>query len=112
VVEELQLLDFPEPELQADAIEASVLAMDRFGNITFDLSRQSAQHLLPPNSHWILAGREVPVGVTYSDVPPGSPILLWSSHDLLELACRQGRADRLWQLTGGQRVRLLRSSDG
>lgn len=103
----LRTLDFPGPELRPDRIEASVLLADHFGNVTFDLSRTEGQKALPPGSRWQLAGREVTMHRTYAEVAPGEPLLLWSSHDLLELACRQGRADQLWSLPPGGRAQLF-----
>lgn len=104
--ERLLELDFPAPALDTEAISASVLIVDHFGNVSLDLSQQVGDTRIPLDSCWSLQGRELTMRRTYGEVAPGEPLLLWSSHGLLELACRQARADREWALVPGQRVQL------
>lgn len=101
-------LDDPAAEIGADKVTLSVLDIDRFGNVTFNLSRLEAVNLFTMGSSWSLQDQEVPMRSTYGEVEPGQPLLLWGSHDLLELACREGRGDSRWGLQTGQRVELFR----
>lgn len=101
-------LEFPLPELEPNRIRASVLVIDHFGNVSFDLSQQAGEKLLTPGSRWSVHGRPLSLRRTYGEVAPGEALLLWSSHGMLELACREGRADSLWEMVPGQRVELTR----
>lgn len=99
-------LDFPRPSLSPELVSAWVLVVDHFGNVSFDLSQQAGEKILAPGSVWGLNGRQLRLRRTYAEAEPGESLLLWSSHGMLELACREGRADREWELAPGQRVEL------
>jgi S-adenosylmethionine hydrolase len=106
---EILQLDFPPPELGSDRVGASVLVVDHFGNVTLDLSQQLGEGLFEQGSRWSLEGQELTMAKTYGDLCPGQAMLLWSSHGLLELACREARADQRWKgLVPGARVELQR----
>lgn len=100
--------DFPSAVVAPDRLQASVLAIDTFGNVCLDLSQQSAPATLALGSVWQLQGQPLLMGRTYAQVAPGASLLLWSSHGLLELACREARADQAWSLRVGDRVELTR----
>jgi S-adenosylmethionine hydrolase len=105
-VESWKALEFPSPSLSPQRIEANVLVVDHFGNVTLDLPRRRGEAHLPYGSRWMLQGRQLTMLRTYGETPTQSSLLLWSSHDMLELACRNGRAGAEWKLRPGDRVEL------
>ncbi len=105
--QEMVELDFPAPQFEDARVEASVLSVDHFGNVALDLSHLLGKDRFHADSRWSFAGQELHMRRTYGEAQSGEPLLLWSSHGLLELACREGRADQRWPLKPGQRVELL-----
>lgn len=101
-------LQFPRPTISENEVEATILALDRFGNVTFDLSKQAAESLFTPGTRWFFQHTEIPVRHTYAEVKLGAPVLLWGSQDLLELALRQGHAASYFQLQSGKRCQLFK----
>lgn len=96
-----------EPPLVSDAlIEANVLAVDHFGNVTLDLDRVQGEEYLTLGSRWIWGMQELCLSKTYADVDRGKPLLLWSSDQLLELACCGVPADSTLGVRVGDRVTL------
>lgn len=106
--ETLVRLDFPQPVILENQVEATVLAVDRFGNVTFDLPRRAGEKLFTPGTSWTFQDTEIPVCRTYAEVELGDPVLLWGSQNLLELALRQGHAARRFQLQSGELCRLFK----
>ncbi len=108
VMQALQKLEFPPAKLDANILEASVLAIDHFGNVTLDLALEAEPDLLIPGTFWNLEKTKIPMMRTYADTALGAPLLLWGSQGLLELALRQGSAADHFKLTVGQRVSFRR----
>jgi S-adenosylmethionine hydrolase len=79
---------WPRPSLAPGAGEGQVVYVDRFGNLVTNLP------VAPEAAGGIarLAGQEIPVRRTYSDVEPGSLVALRGSSGLLEIACNRGSA--------------------
>jgi S-adenosylmethionine hydrolase len=79
---------WPEPRLEADGGEGQVIYVDRFGNLVTNLplDPRAAQGVAT------VAGREVPVRRTYSDVAPGALVAVRGSSGLLEIARNRGSA--------------------
>jgi S-adenosylmethionine hydrolase len=89
----------PAPQRRADGwVEGVVLAIDRFGNAVTNLPARGL-HVAA------VGGLELPVVGTYADLPPGGCGALGGSSGLLELACREGRADVVLALGRGTPVR-------
>jgi S-adenosylmethionine hydrolase len=104
----------PEPELGRSQIGATVLAVDRFGNV--------ATNVLP--SHLAGLGADVGdrveialahdryyavVAGTFADAAPGELILYEDSYGLVTLAITRGSAARLTGVAAGDRLRIGRS---
>lgn len=100
-------LEFPAACLTPGRVRASVLVVDHFGNVSFDLPRSVGAAFFHPGSRWRLQGRELVMARTYAEVSHGASLLLWSSHGLLELACRQASAHLEFGLAPGQTVELI-----
>jgi S-adenosylmethionine hydrolase len=89
----------PEPVREADGtIRGEVITVDRFGNAVTNLLGVRGGVI-------VVAGRQVPVCRTYSDVEAGAPVALNGSSGLLEVAVRDGSAGALLGLTRGAVVR-------
>jgi S-adenosylmethionine hydrolase len=92
-----------------DRVRGEVLFADRFGNLVTNVE---AGELEAPPRAWraFAGGREIPVGSTYSDVPPGGLLALVDSFDCWELAERGGSAARSLGLGPGSEVLFRRGS--
>jgi hypothetical protein len=93
-----RILDFvqtplPQPRSQGDRLVATVLAIDKFGNIITNLRRAD----LNPDFRIRVAGRSITrLCATFSDGPPGQFFAVEGSTGYIELALNQGSAaDRL-----------------
>ena len=88
----------PEPHRRADgALVGEVIAVDRFGNAVTNLIGVRGGTVE-------VAGRRIPVGRTYADVPAGALTALCGSSGLIELAVRDGSAAREHGLARGAGV--------
>lgn len=111
-VDDLVLLDLPQPVPVDEGLEIHVVHTDRFGNLVTDLTRRHYEA-------WKQGGAddriEVSVGLsiiarlsrTYADVGPGEPLACFGSTDRLEIAVRNGSAAQQFDVTAGQRLRIL-----
>jgi S-adenosyl-L-methionine hydrolase (adenosine-forming) len=98
----------PEPRESSWGWEGEVLAGDRFGNLLTNL----AGELLAGVSEVEVAGRRVPVGEVYGEVPPGGLLALVNSDGRVEVAVRDGSALDLLGAEPGMAVKLLRKVGG
>lgn len=108
---ELARLPMPEPRvaITAGTVDGEVMAIDHFGNLITNLTRD---HLAPladrPEQLLVqLAGK--PLGAirkAYADAAPGEALALFGSRDTLEIAINQGHAAHRLGATVGSRVRL------
>jgi S-adenosylmethionine hydrolase len=102
-------LALPKPRRAGDAFEGEVLHVDRFGNLTTNLTAAEVS-AIGPKACTVVGGRVLPLVRAYSDVPPGAGLALLGSGDRLEVACNQGRANALLGAGRGALVRLTRAS--
>lgn len=82
----------PEPRRQGNVIEGQVIAVDRFGNCTTNLTEKMLSDL-GPRDQWTASAGDLdlgPVRLTYAEVSPGQPLALIGSGGRLELAIRNG----------------------
>jgi S-adenosylmethionine hydrolase len=104
--EALVRLDIPEPEIGQSRIRATVLAVDRFGNIALNLTRDHLDNasIVPGtkvelvargNRYYAVAAR------TFSDATPGELILYEDSHRNVAVAVTRGSAASLLGMDDG-----------
>ncbi|GAB4222778.1 MAG: hypothetical protein Kow0062_21420 [Acidobacteriota bacterium] len=96
------------PRVTGDALELTVLDVDRFGNVTTNLARHA---LVPPRAGLEprvgLPGRPPgPLALTYAEAEPGATVVLWGSSDRLEIARNRDSAAAALGLAPGDRIRL------
>lgn len=94
--------------------EASVIHVDRFGNLTTNVSALEFETVLAaiegdPTRVVVRVGEAVlPVVNTYSEIPEGEACALIGSSGRLEVAVNQGSAARSLDCRKGSAVRILR----
>ncbi len=97
----------PQPMRRADgAIEGEVLTLDRFGNAITNLLARDARSVQVGRGS---DTRTLPVVRTYSDAAVGDAVALVGSSGFLEIAIRDGSAERILSLRRGDRVAMIRS---
>ncbi|HEY3961872.1 MAG TPA: SAM-dependent chlorinase/fluorinase [Gaiellaceae bacterium] len=104
-------LDLPEPEIAADRVTGTVLAIDRFGNVATNLRRE---HMLgAPGSRVEV---ELPldryyatVAETFADASAGELILYEDSYGMITLAISSGDAASLTGVMIGDVVQIARA---
>lgn len=92
--------------------EASVLHVDRFGNLTTNLTRTQLEEILatvggdPTEIVVVVEGIVLPVVRTYADLPEGEACALVGSSERLEVAVHRGNASRVLGAGKGAPVRI------
>lgn len=105
---QLRALDWPGPAQRGEIWLAHVLHIDRFGNLISDLPGDALE---PPLSGWqVKLGERVstPIRRTFADVALGEPVAYLGSSGLVELALREDSAARVWGVSVGDRLELIR----
>jgi S-adenosylmethionine hydrolase len=107
----LMRIGLPEPEIGRSQISATVLAIDRFGNIATNVRRSDIEALE------VSVGDRVEVRLaldryfatvagTFADASPGELILYEDSYGLVTLAISRGNAARLTGVSPGDELRV------
>jgi hypothetical protein len=102
-------LDVPEPEIGHSRIRATVLAVDRFGNVALNLSRENL------DTASVVPGTRVELGVrgnryyavaarTFADATPGELILYEDSYRNVAVAVTRGSAASLLGVEDGGEI--------
>ena len=96
---------FPAPEPDGEAWVATVLSVDRFGNLVGNVPAERVSE-----GRWraVVRDRRAPLLGTYGEGHPGELLALVDSYGLVELAVRDGSAARDLGLKPGDRFRLER----
>jgi S-adenosylmethionine hydrolase len=107
--EELVRLDVPEPEVGQARIRATVLGVDRFGNIALNLRRDHLEAAaLAPGSRVELVARGsryyAVAARTFADAPPGELILYEDSYRNVAVAISRGSAASLLGVDEGGEI--------
>jgi hypothetical protein len=99
-------LELPAPEPDGDAWLATVLSVDRFGNLVGNVPAERVA-----DGRWdaVIGARRAPLTDTYGDARPGELVALVDSYGLVELAVRDGSAARALGMKAGDRFRLERA---
>ncbi len=104
-------LDLPEPTIADDAISATLLYVDSFGNIALNLDRDDVASL------GIVSGTRVELELageryyavmarTFADARAGDVILYEDSYKNMSLAISRGSAARMLHASPGQDIRI------
>jgi hypothetical protein len=104
-------LEVPEPAIGTARIRATVLSIDRFGNVQLNLTRDHLEEI------GIVPGTRVEIHVafdrffavaarTFADVRPGDVVLYENSYRNIGLALNQGNAAQVFGTKVGSELRL------
>jgi S-adenosyl-L-methionine hydrolase (adenosine-forming) len=107
-------VDLPDPEVGRSQLGATVLSVDRFGNIATNLRRQHVDELGFANGDRVeirltLDRYYALVAGTFADAPPGELIIYEDSYGLITLAISHGDAARLTGVSPGDELRIART---
>jgi S-adenosylmethionine hydrolase len=113
--ETLARLDIPQPDLNGDGAEASVLYIDRYGNVQLNLSREHAEQIeVSPGTRVELECRGeryyAVAARTFADARPGDVILYEDSYRNLALAITGGNAAEMFSVRPGDRISVRRAT--
>jgi S-adenosylmethionine hydrolase len=113
-VDDLVRVDRPEPEIGGSRIQATVLSVDRFGNVALNLTREhaAAAEIEPGVRVELAVGGESYFAVatrTFADAQRGELILFEDSYDSLAIAITGGDAAATLRVRSGDAVRITRS---
>jgi hypothetical protein len=92
--------------------EATVVHVDRFGNLTTNMTQRDFEKLLaqvsgdPTQIVVVVEGMVLPYVRSYSDLPEGEGCALMGSAGRIEVAIHRGSAARVMGATKGSPVRL------
>jgi S-adenosyl-L-methionine hydrolase (adenosine-forming) len=108
---ELVRVNLPEPEVGSTRLVATVLIVDRFGNLALNVSREHLDELSLAPGDWVelqlsLDPYYAQVAETYADAKPGELIVYEDSYGAIAIAVRDGNAARLTGASAGERVRI------
>jgi S-adenosylmethionine hydrolase len=116
---ELVRVDLPEPEVGETKLLATILTVDRFGNLALNLTREHLDALSVQAGDWVelqfaLDAYYARVAETYTDTKPGQLILYEDSYGAIAIAIREGNAARLTAAGPGDqlRIRITAEPDG
>jgi S-adenosylmethionine hydrolase len=91
------------PLARDGSVVGEVVSIDRFGNLITNLDAEWR----PRAAHVLVAGVRVPFGRTYSEALPGHLLALVNSFGVIEVAEREGSAQRRLGLSRGAPVELV-----
>jgi S-adenosylmethionine hydrolase len=109
--EALARLDLPEPEVGMRRIRATVLLVDRFGNVALNLRREhlDAAGVVPGTRVELALGADRYYAVaarTFADAPPGDLILYEDAYRNVAVAVSRGHAQKLLGVRPGSELRI------
>jgi S-adenosylmethionine hydrolase len=104
-------IEVPEPQLGRTQISATVLVIDRFGNVSTNAKREHVDAL------GVVDGDRIEIRLTldryyavlvqtFADAPPGELILFEDSYGFVTLAISRGDAARLTGVAVGDEIRI------
>jgi S-adenosylmethionine hydrolase len=107
-------VDVPDPEVGRSQLGATVLSIDRFGNVATNVRRQHVDELGFASGDRVeirlaLDRYYAIVAGAFTDAPPGELILYEDSYGLVTLAISRGDAARLTGVSPGDELRIART---
>ncbi|MCS6829997.1 MAG: SAM-dependent chlorinase/fluorinase [bacterium] len=112
-----RLQRLPLPRIRVDwlGIRATVVHIDRFGNVITNLTRADYEawrvrwDVKEPAVEVVSGTDLLPICRTYGEVPRGQALALFGSSQRLEVAINGGNAAQVFHLQRGETIRILRS---
>ena len=105
-------LELPRPAMTPQrTVRATVIHVDRFGNLILNVTRPGLEALLGSDARTIavVAGgaRVETMVTTYAEAAAGAPALLYNSSGFLEIAANRSRASEALGLMAGAVVEVV-----
>ncbi len=111
-VDDLVRIELPPPVARDGEIAATVIYIDRFGNVQLNLSRD--QLAAAPGSDLVVSHGEeswrVPFVSAFGDVDPEELLVMEDSYHNISFAVNRGDAARMFQIQVGDEIRFRASS--
>jgi S-adenosylmethionine hydrolase len=103
--------DLPQPEVDASRIRATVLYVDRFGNVQLNLTQEhlEAGGLEPGDEVEVELAHEryfAVIARTFAEARPGDIVLYEDAYGNTSIAINQGNAAQMFGVRTGQQLRL------
>jgi S-adenosylmethionine hydrolase len=113
--DELERLEVPEPQIGTSRVRATVLYIDRYGNVQLNLTSDDLESagIVPGTQVEIQAGWERVYAVaarTFAEVRSGDIVLYEDAYRNVALAINHGNAAQMLRARVGQELRLARAS--
>ena len=113
-VEEPHRLDVPAPEIGRSRLRATVLYVDRYGNVQLNATTDDLERvgMLPGEAVELDVGFEsyfAVVATTFADVRPGDILLYEDAYRNVALAINGGNAAEMLSARSGQEIRISRA---
>ena len=110
-IEDLSVLELPEPRLEQDAVVAHALLVDGYGNVSLDLTHEHVMRLgltLGSRAEVTCGGRGTAATVvqTFADVPAGELLVYEDAWRAVALAVNRGDAAKALGVTRDAEVRI------
>jgi len=105
-----KLFDLPTPMVDGTRITGQVIYIDRFGNLTTNISGELARQVGGRMSNVTTTCNDRnagPMVKAYAFVDPGLPLVVFNSTDMIELAINQGRAAEFFGAEVGSPVVMV-----
>jgi S-adenosylmethionine hydrolase len=115
-VEELVRLDIPRPEVGQTRLRATILYVDRFGNVQLGATREDLETagIVPGTRVEVEAGFDAFYAVaarTFADVRPGDVVLYEDAYENVSIALNGGSAAQVFAARPGREL-MIRRTDG
>jgi S-adenosyl-L-methionine hydrolase (adenosine-forming) len=111
---ELVRLDIPRAEVGQSRLRATVLYVDRFGNVQLNATREDLEQagIVPGTKVEVEAGFDAFFAVaarTFADVRPGDVVLYEDAYENIAIALNGGNAARVFGAQAGRELRIRRA---
>ena len=110
VVNSWQEISFPEPVRRRGTFTGEIIHIDAFGNLVSNIDRESLGEFSKGRPVAIRAGKRTLLGLKkgYWEAKKDEPVALIGSGGFLEIAVREGNAEKVLKVRRGDRVVLRR----
>ncbi|MBX7148285.1 SAM-dependent chlorinase/fluorinase [bacterium] len=102
------VLDLYQNQISKQKVSGRIVYIDKFGNCMTSIPKAAAIALLKKKFTVTVKNKKFSIlHQTYSQVPVGKPVMVFSSHGLLEMARFKANLATLWKLKVGDKVTIV-----
>ena len=112
-IETVKPLHWALPIADQQGVQGWVVHVDHYGNCITNISRKLIENQCSPSGVKCYVGSTIipSIEATYEAVPTGEPLLLFNSHELLEIAINTGNASEMLSIRKGSPVNIVFTDD-